>query len=35
MGCVCFETVLNNFVSTQVEMQNIFSSLVQGIVIKE
>ena len=30
-----FETVLNDFVSKEVKTQNIFSSLVQGIVIKD
>ena len=34
MGCICFETVLNDFVS-KLMLQNIFSSLVQGIVIKD
>ena len=35
MGCIYFETVLNDFISKEVVMQNIFSSLVQGIVIKD
>ena len=35
MGCIYFETVLNDFVSTKVVTQNIFSSLVQGIVIED
>ena len=35
MGCINFETILNDFVSIYVVTQNIFSSLVQGIVIKD
>ena len=35
MGYIYFETVLNDFVSKQVVMQNTFSSLVQRIVIAD
>ena len=35
MDCICFETVLNDFVSKQVVTQNMFTSLVQGIAIKD
>ena len=35
MDCIYFETVLNDFASKLVVMQNIFSSLVQGILIKD
>ena len=35
MGCIYFETVLNDFVSQEVVTQNIFSSLVQGIVTED
>ena len=35
MGCIYFETILNNFVSKQVVTQNIFPSLAEGIVIKD
>ena len=34
MGCIYFEIVLNDFIS-KVVMQNIFSSLFEGIVIKD
>ena len=35
MGCIYFETVFNDFVSKQVVMQNVFSALAQGIVIRD
>ena len=35
MDYIYFETVLNDFVSKSVVTQSIFSSLVQGIVIKD
>ena len=34
MGCIYFDTVLNDFVSKQAVTQNIFSSLVQDIVME-
>ena len=35
MGCIYLETILNDFVSKFVVMQNVFSSLIQGFVIKD
>ena len=35
MGHIYFETLLNDFVSKWIVTQNIFSSLVQGIVIED
>ena len=35
MGCIYCETVLNDFVSKKEETQNVFSPLVQDIVIED
>ena len=35
MGCTYFETVFNDFVSKWIVMQNIFTSLIQGIMIED